>query len=90
MGVAIALILLGVGLPAVYRYWISTRTFAALDLPVWFSAGHIRTPEFGVNLTGWYQIGVDGDNRFFYTPDCRFGAFDPVLKTRSTLYKQRA
>lgn len=86
VGVAIALILLGVGLPPGYQHWVSTRTFAALDVPVSFSTGHIRTPEFGVNLTGWYQIWVDGDDQFFYTPDCRFGAFDPLLKTRSTLY----
>lgn len=87
VGATIALIVLGVGLPAGYRHWINTRTFVALDLPVSLSAGHIRTVEFGVNLTGWYQIGVDRDDQLFYTLDCRFGAFKPLLKTRSIIYR---
>ncbi len=86
-GIAIILILVGIALPASYQRWMNTRTFVALDMPVSLSPGHIRTIDFSVNLTGWYQIGVDGDNRFFYRPDCGFGAFDPLLKTRSIVYR---
>jgi biopolymer transport protein ExbD len=85
--IAIILILLGITLPAAYRRWLDTRTFVALDIPVSFAPGHIRTVDFGVNITGWYHIGIGGDEEFFYRTGCRFGAFDPLLKTRSIVYR---
>ena len=87
VGIAVVLIVLGLGLPAAYQHWIDTRTFVVLDIPVSLSPGHIKTADFRVNLTGWYQIGIDGDEQFFYEPSCRLGAFDPLLKTRSTVYR---
>jgi hypothetical protein len=86
-GIAIVLILLGIATPAVYRRWLSTRTLVALDVAVSLAPGHIRTSDFGVNIDGWYQIGVDGNDEFFYRPGCRLGAVDPLLKTRSIVYR---
>jgi biopolymer transport protein ExbD len=85
--IAIILILLGVGLPAGYKHWMDTRTCVALEMPVSLSPGHIRTVDFESNLAGWYQIGIAGDERLFYRQDCRFGAIDPLLKTRTTVYQ---
>jgi|ERR1017187_1843909 hypothetical protein len=85
--IAIILIFLGIGLPTGYQHWMNTRTFVALDVPVSLSPGHIRTVDFEFNLAGWYQIGIAGDERLFYRPDCRFGAFDPLLKTRTIVYR---
>jgi biopolymer transport protein ExbD len=86
-GVAFALILIGIATPTLYARWLYTRTFVALELPVSLSPGHIRTADFSVNLSAWYQIGVDGDNLFLYRPDCGLGAVDPLLKTRSIVYR---
>jgi biopolymer transport protein ExbD len=85
--IAIILILLGIALPAGYGRWMGTRTFVALDQQVSLSPGHIRTADFDVNLAGWYQVGVDVDRGFPYRPGCGFGALDPLLKTRSIVYR---
>jgi biopolymer transport protein ExbD len=86
-GIGITLILLGIGLPAGYQRWMDTRTFIPLDQPVSLSPGRIKTADFSVNLRGWYEIGVDLDNGFGYRPGCGFGGLDPLLKTRSIVYK---
>jgi biopolymer transport protein ExbD len=85
--IAILLILLGIAVPTGYGRWMSTRTFVALDQHVSLSPGHIRTADFDVNLAGWYQVGVDVDRGFPYRPGCGFGALDPLLKTRSIVYR---
>ena len=58
-GIAIILILLGILLPAGYQRWMNTRTFVALDMPVSLSPGHIKTPDFEINLEGWYEIWIN-------------------------------
>ncbi len=87
MGIAIILIVVCVGLPAVYRRWMDTRTFVAIDQPASFSRGHIKTADFEVNLDGWYQIGIELDDKFGYTPDCGLGGSDPLLKAHSIIYR---
>jgi biopolymer transport protein ExbD len=43
-------------------YWIRTRTFEALDVPVTTSEGHLRTTEFRINLNESYSIFIDTDD----------------------------
>lgn len=83
---AITLILLGAALSVGYQRWMDTRTFSALNQPALLSPGRVSTQDFEVNLSGWYQIGVDFDERPPYSSGCGFGASDPLLKARSIIY----
>jgi hypothetical protein len=85
--IALALIVCGILLPLGYAHWLRTRTFVALEMPVSLSPGTAHSPEFTVNLPGWYQIGTDVDSGFPFTYDCGFGGRPPLLKTRSTIYR---
>jgi biopolymer transport protein ExbD len=87
-GLSVALIFAGIALPSAYGHWIETRTFVPLDVPVSLSRGHIKTPDFYVNVRGWYEIWADVDPGFPFTPNCGFGLSDPVLRTHSTLYSE--
>ena len=69
-----------------YKHWLDTRTFNPLSIPVSLSRGHIRTPDFYVNLTGTYRISVDVDYAATYTPGCQREAWES-LKTRSVAYQ---
>jgi biopolymer transport protein ExbD len=54
----IALVAAGVLLCASSRYWLATRTFVPLDIPVSLARGHIRTGEFKINLDATYFVGI--------------------------------
>lgn len=43
------------------RFWYSTRTWIALDVPISLAAGHVTTPEFQVNLEDRFEIELDVD-----------------------------
>lgn len=57
--VAIAFILGGVVLYAGSQYWLATRKLVPLDIPISLSRGHIRTPEFSINLDAVYVIAIE-------------------------------
>jgi biopolymer transport protein ExbD len=86
-GIAIILILLGILLPAGYQRWMNTRTFVALDMPVSLSPGHIKTPDFEINLEGWYEIWVNTRDQA-QVQGCRYSASDVPLKTHYTVYQE--
>jgi biopolymer transport protein ExbD len=86
VGVAVALIFLGIGLPAGYEHWMNTRTFVALDVPVSLSRGHIKTPDFEINLEGWYEIWINTTDQV-PALDCRYSASDVSLKTAYTVHR---
>jgi biopolymer transport protein ExbD len=85
--VAVVLILLGISLPLGYRRWLETRTFVALHMPILLSADNVKSGDFTVNLSGWYQIAADVDSSFPFRSDCGLGGSPPLLKVRSTLYR---
>jgi len=70
-------------LPEAYWKWLESRTFGALDVPVTLSKGEIRTPDFPINLKGWYHVvlWVDGD-----LSGCQDGLSHRALVSRSTIY----
>lgn len=84
--IAIILILLGIALPAGYQHWYNTRTFVAVDTPVALHPGHIKTPNFGINLEGWYEIWINTRDQ---APehDCRYSPSDVSLKTHYTVHR---
>ena len=59
--IAIAFILGGVVLYAGSQYWLATRKLVPLDIPISLSRGHIRTPEFSINMDSGYNIAIEVD-----------------------------
>jgi biopolymer transport protein ExbD len=57
--IGIALILAGIGLFGGWRWWMVTRTWVPLDVPVSLAKGHFRSPEFTINLDGGFWIWVE-------------------------------
>src|SRR6266496_5440428 len=84
--VAIILIFLGIALPAGYRHWMNTRTFVALDMPVSLSPSRHKTPDFEINLEGWYEIWINTTDQVA-AEDCRYSASDVSLKTHYTVHR---
>ena len=85
-GIAIILILLGILLPTCYRRWMNTRTFVALDMPVSLFPGHIKTPDFEINLKGWYEIWINTRDQA-QVQGCRYSTSDVAFKTHYTVYQ---
>jgi biopolymer transport protein ExbD len=59
--IGIGLILASVGLFGGWRWWMVTRTWVPLDMPISLARGHIRSPEFKINLDAgfWVRIEVE-------------------------------
>lgn len=57
--VAIAFIVGGVALCAGSQYWLATRNLVPLDIPISLSRGHIRSPEFNINLDSRYHLEIE-------------------------------
>jgi biopolymer transport protein ExbD len=57
--VGIGLLLMGIALFACIQYWMATRTFTAVDMPISLAPGQTRTGSFLINLEGEYQIRLD-------------------------------
>ena len=55
---ALALILIGTGWFGGYVWWLATRNWTPLDIPVSLSQGHIRTPEFRINVEATYLFRI--------------------------------
>ena len=56
--VGLAMVLLPTAWLAGCAWWRFTRYWIPLEMPVSLSPGHIRTPEFQVNVEGSYTIGI--------------------------------
>lgn len=85
-GIGLALILIGVGLPVGFHEWMQTRNWVALDIPISMAPGHIRTPEFEINVEGDYWIYVDVDRQFMPdTVGCLLGLGWPACGNHSSL-----
>lgn len=70
LGFAAALVIVPAVIVAAYKHWLDTRTFDPLDIPISLSRGHVRTPDFYINLKGEYHAGVSVDYEATYTPGC--------------------
>jgi biopolymer transport protein ExbD len=46
------------------RWWMATRTWVPLDMPVSLAPGHIRSPEFEINLEGSFWVYIEVQRRF--------------------------
>lgn len=68
-----ALILAPVACFGVWACWNSTRTWVPLDVPISLSRGHIRTPEFKINVESTYSIGIATDWPWDFDRACLMG-----------------
>jgi hypothetical protein len=77
-------IMAGIIVYAGIHYWMATRAFVAVDMPIQLGPGHLRTGPFLANLSDLYSIWVDTD--FCGTCDAGCGSY-ALLQTRWVLYK---
>lgn len=86
LSVAAALIICPLIALVGYKQWLETRTFNPLNIPVSLSRGHIRTPDFYINLKGRYQAQINADYVSTYIPGCQTEAWKS-LRTHSVGYE---
>jgi hypothetical protein len=68
------LILIGIATLGAWACWDATRIRTPLNEPVSLSQGHIRTPEFQINVPSAYQIEVEVNRGFdFWGVPCLIG-----------------
>src|SRR5215475_8590571 len=57
--IGIGLILIGVTIFGGWRWWMSTRTWVPLEIPISLAKGHVRSPEFKINVDGGFWVWVE-------------------------------
>jgi len=57
--IGVALILIAAAVYGGWEWWMATRTWVPLDMPVSLAQGHIRSPEFKTNLDAGFWIFVE-------------------------------
>jgi hypothetical protein len=65
--VGITFVVAGFALYGAWTIWLSTRTERPVDIPISMEMGHIRTPEFKINLNALYLIEIEVQKRFHLT-----------------------
>jgi len=82
----LGIVLIFFGLPsfACIQYWMATRTFVPVDMPVSLARGHIKTGPFAINLRSSYSIQIDMDEHWWFDAKCNPYS---ALQARSMLYK---
>jgi biopolymer transport protein ExbD len=61
--IGVALILIAAAVYGGWEWWMATRTWVPLDMPVSLAQGHIRSPEFKINLDAGFWIFVEVETK---------------------------
>jgi len=61
--IGLVLILAAAAIYGGYEWWMATRTWVPLDMPVSVAPGHIRSPEFKINLDAGFWIFVEVETK---------------------------
>ena len=56
--IGLGLILIGAGWFGGWYWWASTRIWVPVEVPVSLAPGHVRTPEFAINVASTYLIEI--------------------------------
>ena len=80
----VALLLLGVTSFVAINYWMETRTFKPVDMPVSLATGHIHSGRFKINLRKRYWITLDATDYQLMSWNC---SSYHLFKTRWVLYR---
>ena len=59
----VALILIAAAIYGGWEWWMATRTWVPLYMPVSLAQGHIRSPEFKINLDAGFWIFVEVETK---------------------------
>jgi hypothetical protein len=72
--VGFTFVALGIALYGSWVMWLATRTERPVDVPISMAIGHVRTPEFKVNLDAVYTIDIEVRKTIpFDTLNCLLG-----------------
>src|SRR5579864_4032086 len=61
--IGVALILVAASIYGGWEWWMATRTWVPLYMPVSLAQGHIRSPEFKINLDAGFWIFVEVETK---------------------------
>jgi biopolymer transport protein ExbD len=61
--IGMALILIAASIYGGWEWWMATRTWVPLYMPVSLSQGHIRSPEFKINLDAGFWVFVEVETK---------------------------
>jgi len=61
--IGLLLILIAAALYGGYMWWMATRTWVPLNMPLSLAQGHIRSPEFKINLDAAFWIFVEVETK---------------------------
>ena len=61
--IGVALILIAASIYGGWEWWMATRTWVPLNMPVSLAQGHIRSPEFKINLDAGFWIFVEVETK---------------------------
>jgi biopolymer transport protein ExbD len=61
--IGVALILIAAGIYGGWEWWMATRTWVPLDMPVSLAQGHVRSPEFKINLEAGFWIFIEVETK---------------------------
>ena len=61
--IGMALLLIAAAIYGGWEWWMATRTWVPLDIPVSLARGHIRSPEFKINLDAGFWIFVEVETK---------------------------
>ncbi len=61
--IGVALILIAASIYGGWEWWMATRTWVPLYMPVSLALGHIRSPEFKINLDAGFWIFVEVETK---------------------------
>jgi biopolymer transport protein ExbD len=61
--IGVALVLIAVSIYGGWEWWMATRTWVPLYIPVSLSQGHIRSPEFKINLDAGFWVFVEVETK---------------------------
>ncbi len=60
---ALICVLAAITLPPGWEWWVQTRTWVPVEMPISLAAGHVKTPEFSINLASKYEVQILVDHR---------------------------
>jgi biopolymer transport protein ExbD len=61
--IGLALLLIAASIYGGWEWWMATRTWVPLEMPVSLAPGHIRSPEFKINLDAGFWIFVEVETK---------------------------
>ena len=84
---AVGLLVIGIVLPISYRHWLTTRSFAPVDMPVSLSRGDFEIGDFYINLREQYFVRLNIDEELVDWQACGTFGFESLVTTRLTLFQ---